>query len=156
MTKKAFTPPPKYSMKKLTLTPKHLVRGFTIIEVIVAITVLTVGVLGIAVFFSLSLKATNYANHTTTASNLVQGVVDTELAKSYNELLPGTGTRVAFSTDPASPYHIYYETVNITLIDQNLATVNAPGVGLKKIDVTIDWTEGSEAKNVQMSTIKTE
>lgn len=129
-------------------------KAFTIIEIIVAITVLAVGVLGISVFFSLSLKVTDSANHVTTASNLAQGVVDTELTLSYDNLSVGNGTRVRFSTDPTNPYYNYYETVNVSFINPDLTPNNAPDVGLKKIEVIIDWLEGTNPKNVQISTIK--
>jgi len=130
-----------------------LKKAFTIIEIIVAITVLTIGVLGVSVFFSLALKATDSANHITSASNLAQGVIDAELVKSYD----GTANtiRVRFSTDSASPYYNYYKTVNISLIDQNLAP-SGTDVGLKKIEVIVDWQEGTEVKDVQISTIKAE
>lgn len=129
-------------------------KAFTIIEILVAITVLTIGILGISGFFAVSAKVTRSANYTTTAANLAQGVIDDQLAKSYEEIVVGNGTKTRFSENTDDPYYNYFYQINTSCIDQDLAASN--DVGLKKIDVFVYWTEGEKEKNVEMSTTKTE
>ena len=129
-------------------------RAFTVVEILVAITVLTIGILGMAGFFGVSAKLTGSAKSQTTASNLAQGVLDTELGKSYDELAVGNGDKDQFSTNQNNPYSKYAFRINISLIDKNLNT--STDVGLKKIEVFVYWNEGAKEKYVQMSTIKTQ
>lgn len=129
-------------------------RAFTLIEVIVALTVFSIGVLGVQTYFATSSRLTTAASRMSTASNLAQGIVDTELTLAYDELIPGTSTKVRVSTDSASPFYNYQKQVTISLIDSNLNT-SATDVGLKKILVTVFYSEGGSEKNVQMATIQT-
>lgn len=128
-------------------------KSFTIIEIIVAIGIFGVGVLAIAGFFATSAQTVRVASHTSVASNLASGLVDEEFSKSYEELIPATGTRTKISSDPADPFYLFEKQINIKLIDSNLAT-SATDVGLKQIDCFIYWQEGDNEKNVQMSTVK--
>jgi len=138
-------------MKKVY--PERLGRAFTIIEIIVAIGIFGIGVLGIAGFFVASSQTVRLASNTTIASNLASGSIDEEFAKSYDELTPGTGTKTRISTDQSSPFYNFQKQINISLIDSNLAA-SATDVGLKKIDCIVYWQEGGNEKNIQMSTIK--
>lgn len=133
-------------------------KAFTLIEVIVAIGILGIGVLGIAMFFARSSQVARAAGNTTSASNLAQAVIEEELNKSYEELIEGNGAQTKISTNPASPYYIFEKKINISCIDTNLAIIACSGipVPMKKIDVFIYWQEGSTQKNVQFSTIKTQ
>lgn len=128
-------------------------KAFTIVEIIVAITVLTVGVLGVATFFANSSTLSRAANHISTASNLAQGIIDEQLTKSYGELVAGTGTKVRVSEEQSSPYYQYYKQVDIILIDSNLAA-SGSDIGLKQIIVKVFYQEGEVEKNIEMSTIK--
>lgn len=133
---------------------KMIKKGFTLVEVVVAIGVLTIGVLGVSGFFAYSSKISRSSSNTSIASNLTSGLIDEEIAKSYEELAPGNGAKVKISTDPANPFYNFSKQINISLIDSNLAA-SATDLGLKKIDVIVSYQEGSSEKNVQMSTIKT-
>jgi len=131
---------------------KKFKRAFTLVEVVVAIGVLLVGVLGVASFFAYSTKIARSASNTSVASNLAQGVLDYELSQSYDELTPGTGSVMNSSLDR------FQQQVNISLLELNPTTKDlepsATDKGLKKIDVYIFYKEGNNTKNVQMSTIK--
>lgn len=143
--KKSFIPTPKKQ--------KSLVRGFTIIEIVTAIGVFGIGVLGLAGFFAASTQIVRSASNMSVATNLTSGFSDEEFAKSYDELIPGIGNRTPVSADPASPFFQYQYQIDISLIDDNLA-VSDNDIGLKKIDVKVFWQEGTSEKHVQISTIK--
>lgn len=133
---------------------KNYKKAFTLIEVIVALTVFSIGILGVQTYFATSSRLTTAANHMSTASNLAQGIIDTQLSYAYDELIPGTSAKVRVSTDSASPFYNYQKQVTISLIDSSLNT-SATDVGLKKILVTVFYSEGAIEKNVQMATIQT-
>ena len=139
----------------MNYTIKKLTRAFTLVEVIVAIGVLGIGVLGIASFFAYSTKVARSSSNTSIASNLASGVIDEELSKPYDELNPGTGAKVKVTNDTASPLYNFSKEVTISLIDSDLAN-SVTDEGLKKIDVTISYQEGTSEKNVQMAEVKTQ
>jgi len=130
-----------------------LKKGLTIIEIIVAITVFTIGVLGVAAFFGNSSRLAGAAGRISVASNLAQGLIDQEVNKSYDSLTPGTGIKTNLSLENTNPFYQYQKQVDIILIDSNLA-ISGTDIGLKKIIVTIYYNEGQDEKNVQMATIK--
>lgn len=130
-------------------------KGFTLVEVVVAIGVLGIGVLGVSGFFAYSSKISRSSSNTSIASNLASGAIDEELAKSYEELAPGTGTKVKVTSVTTSPLYNFSKQVDISLIDSDLAA-SATDLGLKKIDVIISYQEGSSEKTVQMAEVKTQ
>jgi len=154
--KKAFTPTPKRSYEFQTNKRKFLVRGFTIIEILVAITVFGIGVLGIAGFFITAIHTIRSSSNTTIASNLASGFIDEELATAYDQLTPGTGTPAPVSEDQSSPFYNFQKQINISCVDINLAATDCTEIPspLKKIDIFIYWQERGNEKNIQMSTLK--
>jgi len=127
-------------------------KSFTIIEIVTAIGVFGIGVLGLAGFFAASTQIVRSASNMSVATNLASGFIDEEFAKSYDELLPGPGTRTQVSID--TPTAFYYQ-IDISLIDDNLWASDTD-IGLKKIDVSVFWQEGTGEKHVQISTIKSQ
>lgn len=128
------------------------------VEIVVAIGVLAVGVVGVSYFFAGSTRITRSASNTSVASNLGQGVLDEKTVKSYNdpELNPGDGSETEFSNDSASPFYNFSKRVNISCVDINLLATDCTVIPspMKKIDVIIYWNEGNSEKNLQFSTIK--
>lgn len=127
-------------------------KGFTIIEVVIAIGIFGIAVLGIMGYFALSTQFVSYARQTTIASNLAQEVVEETIAQPYDSLTVGNGTRIAFSTDSTNPYYAYQKQLNISYVNSDLST-SATDLGLKKIEVFVYWQATSGEKNVQMATL---
>lgn len=140
-------------LKLNNMKKKNLKFGFTMVEIVVAIAILAIGVVGVSYFFARSTQVTRTASNTSVAANLGQGVIDEELVKSYNELNVATGTKTRFSNDTSSPFYNFQKQINVSLIDQDL-NGSAADVGLKKIDVFIFWTEGGSEKQLELATIK--
>lgn len=137
----------------ITKSNNNFTNGFTIVEVIVAITVLVVGVLAVATFFANSAKLSHLASDESIASNLAQGYIDKDLSLSYDEVLTGVSPLARVSTDSNNPFYNFYEQTTVTLIDENLNPTSSD-VGLKNISVTISYQEGNDNKNVTLATIK--
>jgi len=130
-------------------------QAFTLIEVIVAIGIFVMTILGIISFFGYSAQVNRFSKNITVASNLAQATIDENISKSYDQITVGNGTRTRFSADQADPYYGYEKKVDVTYVDQNL---NAAGTntGLIKIVCTIYWFEGASEKNVQVATLKSD
>ena len=123
--------------------------SFTLIEVLLAIFILEIGLLGIAGFYASSFKITKTARNETIASNLASGILDEELAIAYDNLTP-----VPLTTFN-SPFDNWQKKVDIAYVDANL-TEQATDTHMKKITVTIYWQETGGEKNFQIASIKAE
>lgn len=126
-------------------------KAFTLVEVIVAIGVLTIGVLGIATFFAFSTRIARSASNTSIASNLAQGVLDEQTAKSYEELT--SVARTDYTSDTSSPLNKFQKQIDVSLVDSNLA-VSETDIGIKEITVHIYYDESGSEKSVEIATIK--
>lgn len=130
-------------------------KGFTIIESIVAIGIFGVGVLAIVGFYAVSSQAVRNARQITTATFLAQGLIESTISNPYDSLVIGAGLKEPFTTDQANPAFGYQKKIDITQIDQNLAT-SAQDLGLKKIDIYVYWQGVTSEKQVHFTTIKTQ
>lgn len=128
-------------------------RAFTIIEVLVAIFILEIGIMGVGSFFTYSFKIIRVAREETIASNLASGLLDEEIANSFDNLLPVAGTRSKYSTDQADPFYNWDKKIDITFLDTNLNETATP-TEMKKIIVTIFWKSAGSDKTFQTATIK--
>ena len=129
-------------------------KAFTLIEVLLAIFVLEIGLLGIAGFYANSLQITKRARNETIASNLAAGVLDEELAITYDNLPDVPKQR--YSPDADNPFYNWYKEVNVTCINTSLNPLACtdPTAHMKKVVVTIYWQESE--RSFQIATIKAE
>lgn len=123
--------------------------GFTLLEVLIAVFILELGLLGIAGFYASSFKIIKTARNETIAANLASGVLDEQLAVSYDNI--HSIERAPYSS--SGLFSNWDKKVDITYVDQNLA--EQPGdTGMKKILVTVYWQEVTGEKSFQTATIK--
>ena len=151
----------KLSTNLFTRINTNKSKGFTLIEVLVAIFVLEIGLLGIAGFYASSLKITKMARNETIASNLASGLLDEELAIYYDNLEVSSPEPGPYSDDPNNPFHHWNKQIVISLIDANLRDVNQGGTctvelpcNMKQITVTIFWNENGQDKSFKTASIK--
>lgn len=128
-------------------------RGFTIIEVVIAIFILGVGILGVSTFYSASIRTIRIARDETAASNLAAGLLDESISNTFDNLAVGIGTKVRYSDIPTDPFHKWSKKIDILYIDSTLAETATP-TNMKKVVVTVYWTEGTSEKNFQTASIK--
>lgn len=124
------------------------------VEVIVAISVLAIGVLGVAAFFANSARLTRLASNESIATNLAQGYVDNQMSEDYNAIVIGQTPNVRVSTDQTSPFYNFYTQTTVTYVDSNLVQTGTD-LGLKKIHVAITYQEYGTNKNVTLESIAT-
>ncbi|MFA6493091.1 MAG: prepilin-type N-terminal cleavage/methylation domain-containing protein [Patescibacteria group bacterium] len=132
-------------------------KAFTLIEILLAIVILEIGLLGISSFYAYSLNIAKVARNETTAANLAQGLLDEQSAVSFDNLAVGAGAKTAYSSDVASPFANFQKQIDVAYIDMNLATsyvATEDNQNMKKITVTVFWPQDSTEKNFQIATIK--
>ena len=119
-------------------------RGFTLIELMVALTVLLIGLLGIMGMVTVSMKNSSFSRHGTEAAILVEDKL--EELRTQTSLAYGTTTETqldATGVVDANPSRgIYTRNATVTL-----NTGSAFGDYLE-IVVEVTWTEGTESDGV--------
>ena len=109
-------------------------KGFTLIEALVAMAILTIGILALITMQTTAFKGNSKARGITTASNWAQDRIETLFNTKYELLADGTAT---------SPDGFY--TITWTVNDNILTSVDPVPVGsppvpapaLRRIDVTV-------------------
>lgn len=141
---------------------KHAVGGFSLIEVLIALVVLAVGLLGVAMMQMLNLRFTQSANQRTIATNLAYELIDVMrtnrlLSAQYQAItydsfedLDTTGGCVreigAEAGDPASNMTRWRCEVRAALPNGE-ATVRLPGNGVVQVDMR--WTDSHWEEEVE-------
>lgn len=148
-------------LKKLKRIGKE---GFTLIEILVAMTILSIGLLGLAALATNSMKASSNAISMTQASNLAQDRLEslltisivnlnvTDLINSPLELertcaqTDNTVSRPVWTCTPSTPitldgkdYTWGYTVTHIDLDGNGIATLSHDG--LVRIDLTVSWID---------------
>ncbi|MBU4153399.1 MAG: prepilin-type N-terminal cleavage/methylation domain-containing protein [Proteobacteria bacterium] len=141
-------------------------NGFTLIEVLVTITVLSIGILGAGAMQLSVLNGNAGSYDLTEATALALDQVENIIALDYNDPL--------FSDDNDTPYQrigdqvvgggLMIRTINSvgdnSVVSDNYTifmdiTDNVPAIDSKTIRVDVVWTEGDKLKTVSMNYIKT-
>ena len=116
-------------------------NGFTLIEVLVAMVILTVGLLGTAALIIGIINGNKLSNRISTATVLAQDKIEKIRGVGY------AGAGAEAGTDP-------YGGVNFPLYKRITGVVAGdPAAGMKKITVTVYWD--SDAHSVELKTILT-
>jgi len=132
--------------------------GFTILEVLVAISILTVGLLAVASMQVAGMNTNNHARNVTEGMNLAQDKLEELIALPYddpnnlglqdtdNDGLQGLGNATAGTAD-------YSETRDHFTIYWNIAD-NQPVASSKTIRIIVTWQDRTATKRVIMNYIR--
>ena len=118
-------------------------RGFTLLEVVIAAAVLTIGFMGTAGLMILSIKSHQASLKMTTATILAQEKIERLRQAAYHGIdASGTQSIEGYKMIPDHPS--FQRIVKISEI---------PGVsGAKTVSVTVSW-KGPDRRSVQLATI---
>lgn len=98
-------------------------KGFTLIEVIIAISVVTIGVLTIMTFIMVVIKGNKYSERLTTATVIAQDKLENAFRIGHDSLSNDTGSYTAFIS--------YYWTKTVES--------NTPGTDTKTVTINVYW-----------------
>ena len=120
--------------------------GFTLLEVLIAISILTVGLLGVAQMQIMGIKGNYFSGNTTAALSLAEEKMEDLLGKSYTDAELASGN----NPDANNPID---ETGQAGGIYSRMWTVtdNTPIIDTKEVTVSVSW---DPAHQVSLSCIK--
>src|ERR1044072_6566198 len=125
---------------------------FTFLELLIAVSLFTVGMVSVLQIFPVNRRLLTQSTQTTQASFLAQEQIEKVRNVAYADLTTGSyEPRAAVSADSTSPLAQYERETEVSLLDTNTA-VTATDVGLKKIVVTVYWTERNISRQYSLST----
>ncbi|MCG2831245.1 MAG: prepilin-type N-terminal cleavage/methylation domain-containing protein [Desulfobacteraceae bacterium] len=110
--------------------------GFTLIEVLVAMVILSIGLLGTAALITGIIRGNQVSNRVTTATTLAQDKMEDIKRLGYSNTV--SETRASLS----SPYDQYEREVSVV--------VGSPATGMKTVTVEVYWDTN---KSVSLQTI---
>ena len=108
--------------------------GFTFLEVIVAISVLIIGVIAVLQVFPLALNIEKLNQMETQAVFLAQEKIEEKISRVYQDLEVTTETEDSLP----SPFERFSRETKIIYVDSDLGDATLD-LGLKKIEVTVRW-----------------
>jgi type IV pilus assembly protein PilV len=157
---------PNSKLRKFSICNSQ--AGLTLVEVLVALTILSVGLLGVALMQITSISGNTFSREMAVATELGQDMLEKLNALSYEDTAitgsasPGTAHPTA--TDVSNGLAVGAGTNNI--IDERGLTVgptiytrtwnvidNAPATNMKTITVTVSWTEKGATLTTRSITI---
>jgi type IV pilus assembly protein PilV len=120
-------------------------RGFTIIEVLIALLVLMVGMAGLLSLQLTSMKATGFSRHATEASILCEDKMEDLRTIPLNSARFETDRDMVDARGVPDPEGLYEREWNVV-----------PGVDTTTITVMVSWEErGSEPYTITMTNLRT-
>jgi len=126
-------------------------KGFTLIETMIAIFIITVGIVAVLQMFPLSIQTAKSAEMATVASQLGQEKIEEIISKSYADISSESTTTLS------SPFEAYAREVKVTCFDPNGDGLfpDCPDTGIKKIEVIISWKSplGVTEKDFKIATL---
>lgn len=132
-------------------------RGFTLLEIIIALTLLSTAILALVQMFSGGLKQAAQADRYLNAVFLAeQKMAELELDSGALESQQGE-----FPDSVGYLWELKIEPYNRSAneggsADQNPNTEGGAGFGLQKVALRVFWTENEQEKGVELVTLKTE
>lgn len=128
-------------------------KGFTLIEILIAVFVLATGVVTIMQAFPLGSYIQKSAQLNTVASELAQSKMEEILSQSYGDISTGV-VEEPYGFVPSAPS--FKRKTEITYFDPNSpGTPPASDSGIKKITITVFWHSplGIQERNVQIANL---
>ncbi|MCD6569389.1 MAG: prepilin-type N-terminal cleavage/methylation domain-containing protein [Deltaproteobacteria bacterium] len=120
-------------------------KGFTLIEVVIAILIFALGIIGVAKMQAEAVKGNSFSMQVTDGLNLAQNQLESLMSLPYihNSLNNGTHNPPGTASGTGCTY-------TITWVVQD----DTPVTGVKQIDVTSSWAEKNVPHSITISFIR--
>jgi len=116
-------------------------RGLSLIEIMVAFSILVVAFISLAQIFPFGLSISKTAENSTIASYLAQAKIEELISSDYDGIILGTIEEKHRLSDDTSNYLYFYQRqTEVSCIDGDLNEV-VEGSGMKKISVTVYYED---------------
>ncbi len=126
-------------------------KGFTLIELIVAIFILALGITAVFAIFPLGIQIVRFSKITTTATHLGGAKIEEIISKPYNEIYDEPKQAL----DP--PFNAYSRETEVTCFDpDDSLPPNCPDdTGIKMVKVTVFWRSslGITERSIELLTL---
>ncbi|MDY0374943.1 MAG: prepilin-type N-terminal cleavage/methylation domain-containing protein [Desulfobacterium sp.] len=109
-------------------------EGFTLIEVLIAMLVMSVGLLTLGGMQVVAIKSNSNASNITTATALIEEKLDVYKSMDYTAIVNENGSQNNFDWNTS-------------------VAANTPANGLKTITVNVSWTGGNKTHSLAFGTI---
>jgi prepilin-type N-terminal cleavage/methylation domain-containing protein len=126
-------------------------KGFTLVELVVAIMLFSYGIISVMQVFPINRKLLLQSSLQTQASFLAQEQIENVAAQSYASLTTGYYEPQAALTGDGTFVTQFQRSTVISLIDGTYAS-SGTDVGLKKVVVTVYWTDGNINRTYALTT----
>jgi prepilin-type N-terminal cleavage/methylation domain-containing protein len=127
-------------------------KGFTLIELSVAVTILAFGILGYTLLKSSNRYSSQYSKETSQAVHLTRGQLEEFIATSYDSDLLTPGTHTYAEINPTLPQIGDFQLTNA----QWQVRDGCPSEYTKTIDFTATWSTGGAAKQLTLTHVMVE
>jgi type IV pilus modification protein PilV len=122
---------------KLPLIPAD---GFTLIEVMIALVIMSIGLTALAAVQISAIRGNDFSKRMTTAISIAEAKMEQIKSSSYANILSESSIQITQS--------------NMHFTRQVTVTNNiAPLTNTKTVNVTVSWSEGSKSHSVPITTI---
>jgi type IV pilus assembly protein PilV len=126
-------------------------HGFTLMEVLIAIVILSVGLLGMAALTVGIINGNKFSNDVTKATTLAKDKMEDVIRSGYSGP-PQTETPVIDNYGTILPDYGEYE--RITVADLYTSGTDWPPDGIKVVTVTVNWKDSNQSVHfVEVKTI---
>jgi type IV pilus modification protein PilV len=130
-------------------------QGFTLVEILVAMTLMVIGVFAVIGMQVVALQSNSIANQLTVATSLASEALEDISSSSWSSngtaLTNGTTTLTFGASTTYGQYS--YQSAGLYTITCN-PTLNAPVPGIAQLDVTVTYNYKGNSKSVTMSSYK--
>ena len=117
-------------------------KGFTLIELTFAVTILAIGILGYTLLKSSNRYSRQFSKETSQSIQLVRGQLEEFISMDYNSAFLTAGTHNYTEIDPVNPLQISdFQLTNAQWVVRD----GCPSQFAKTIDFTATWGGGTRA-----------
>ena len=125
-------------------------RGFTLIEILISIFILSIGIVGILLAFPLGVQVESNAKMRTCASKLAQEKIEEAISLPYEDI---NSSLEDYET--ISEFQSYKRETNVDYYDPDSSLSTTTNLGVKMIEVKVFWNSSlaSIEKNINFKTL---